>query len=275
MTTISIEKVREACGVTKPVIPPHLYQDTRYDKWGNIILANGQRLKGELFSDPSVQKVLEQGNVLSLFTQYVKYPRTHHVPWSPGTTKDDRTMPSPNKLIESCVVVTEKMDGENTTMYADHIHARSVMSGGHPSRNWVKNFWSRLAHDIPKGWRICGENLFAKHSIHYHNLESYFLGFSVWDDKNICLSWDSTCEWFELLGIAQVPELYRGLYNEQLIKELLLDTDTQEGYVIRIINGFPLSQFRYCVGKYVREGHVQTTQHWMRGQAIIRNGLKE
>jgi len=43
-----------------------------------------------------------------------------------------------NRLIGREVVVTEKMDGENTTMYCDNIHARSIDGRHHPSRDWVK-----------------------------------------------------------------------------------------------------------------------------------------
>src|SRR3546814_9804484 len=44
---------------------------------------------------------------------------------------------------------------------------------------WVKQFRSGIAADIPEGWRVCGENLFAKHSIHYTALPTYFMGFSI------------------------------------------------------------------------------------------------
>ena len=67
-TRISVEDVRLACGITRVIVPPHLYADQPYDKWGNPVLANGQRLKGELFFDESVQKVLSGGKVLDLFT---------------------------------------------------------------------------------------------------------------------------------------------------------------------------------------------------------------
>src|SRR5690606_22004173 len=89
-TRISVEEVREACGIRRIVVPPHLYADQSYDKWGNPVLPNGQRLKGELFFDESVQKILAQGQVLDLFTSWVKYPRTHHLPWSDGVNDDDR-----------------------------------------------------------------------------------------------------------------------------------------------------------------------------------------
>ena len=49
-------------------------------------------------------------------SQKYKYPRTYHVPWSPGTTSDDRLLKSVDQFVGKRVVVTEKMDGENTTM---------------------------------------------------------------------------------------------------------------------------------------------------------------
>ena len=89
-TTVSVEDVRYAADIKKIIVPEHLYRDQPYDKWGNPVLANGQRIRGELFWDESVQKVLKQGRVFDLFTHYVKYPRTYHLPWSPGITDDDR-----------------------------------------------------------------------------------------------------------------------------------------------------------------------------------------
>ena len=57
-------------------------------------------------------------------TSYVKYPRTPHLPWSPGATADDRVHTDLAGLEGREIVVTEKLDGENTTIYRDHVHAR-------------------------------------------------------------------------------------------------------------------------------------------------------
>jgi hypothetical protein len=137
MTIISVEDVRLACNILKPVIPAHLYDDMVYDKWGNPCLPSGQRLKGELFFDESVQKILKQGGVLDLFKNQVKYPRTYHVLWSPGMNDDDRMLPNMDSFEGRRVIVTEKMDGENTTMYSDYIHARSVDGRSHSSQDWA------------------------------------------------------------------------------------------------------------------------------------------
>ncbi len=276
MTTLSCEEIRELCGIVKPVIPPHLYRDQRYDKWGNPVLENGQRLKGELFNDESVQKILGIGNVLGLFTHYVKYPRTHHLPWSPGLTKDDRLIDSVDAFVGKEVVVTVKMDGENTTMYSDHIHARSVTSEGAPWRTWAKNIWSKVGWQIPEGWRVCAENLQAKHSILYDDLPSYIMMFSIWNDVNVCLSWDDTVEWAELLELETVPVLYRGIWDEDLIRKLHCDTHNGaecEGYVVRLAESFHYRDFKSACGKFVRKDHVNTSRHW-RFKKIEYNGLR-
>lgn len=273
-TLVSCEDLRELAGIMKYPLPPQLYEDTVYDKWGNPILSNGTRLKGELFHDLSVQKVLTP--VLSLFTSKVKYPRTYHLPWSPGVTKDDRVLEDLTDLRDaSDIVVTLKMDGENTTLYRDYVHARSIDYNSHPSRSLVKSLHASIAHDIPEGWRICGENLQAVHSIKYSNLKSYFQVFSIWDQDNHCLSWDSTKEWVALLGLETVPVLYRGPWDEAVIRSLhreSRDGDLCEGYVVRVADVFAYRDFRTKVAKYVRAAHVQSHGHWMRA-AVVPNGL--
>lgn len=274
-TTISVEDVRHAAGITKIWVPPHLYNDHIYDKWGNPVLEDGRRGKGELFFDESVQKVLE--GVLPLFTSRVKYPRTNHLLWSLGVNDDDRVMQDLSNFVGKRVIVTKKMDGENTTMYSDHIHARSIDSRGGVDRAWVKGFWSGIAHDIPEDWRICGENLWAEHSIHYTALPSYFLGFSVWNEINICLSWDDTLQYFDLLGITPVSMIYDGIWDEKKIRELekSLNWETDEGYVLRLADSFTYREFKDSIAKFVRAGHVQTTKHWRAGRAFIPNELKK
>lgn len=165
----------------------------------------------------------------------------------------------------------------NCSMYQDYIHARSIDSPNHPSRNYVKGLWSQFSRDIPEGWRICGENMYAEHSIKYDDLTSYLIGFGVWTDRNICLSWDDSLEWFELLGIEPNRTLYEGPYNEKLIRELEndLNFERDEGYVMRIRDSFTYNEYRKYVGKYVRAGHVQTAKHWMHGQPVIPNRLRE
>ena len=205
----------------------------------------------------------------------VKFPRTMHLPFSPGISSDDKIITTTKFLENREVIVTEKMDGENTTLYHDYMHARSIDSRHHESRNWVKNYHSSIAHLIPNGYRVCGENLYAKHSVAYDSLHSYFYGFSIWDETNCALDWDSTIEWFEVLEITPVPVLYRGPFElrklESLSKEI--NTDCVEGFVVRTVDSIPYHMYNLQVAKWVRSGHVQTDQHWQHSQ-IVPNGLK-
>jgi hypothetical protein len=214
-----------------------------------------------------------------------------HVPWSPGTSSDDRLM-VPRDLIVfhgQRVICTEKMDGENTTLYPNHIHARSVDSRNYPWQDWVRTMHSMIRNDIPTGWRVCGENMYARHSIRYDHLTTFFYVFSIWNDKNECLPWDDTVEYTMMLNdslkdtgysIATVPVLYDGIWDAGKIKSCwtgksVFKDSLQEGYVVRTADGFPYPlpeknpvdpknemAFFKALAKYVRKGHVQTGEHW-------------
>jgi hypothetical protein len=206
----------------------------------------------------------------------IKYPRTPHLPWSEGKTDDDKTLSSIKHFDGMKLMVTIKMDGENTTMTSDRVYARSVDSADHPSRHWVKSLWSQISYLIPEGWRVCGENLFAKHSIAYENLGSYFHVFNIWNEKNECLSWEETLEWCELLGLKHVEVLVDDVTSDAfpMIHARFLDgySQSHEGYVVRNRNSFEYKNFSKNVAKYVRANHVQTDSHWMHSE-LIKNQL--
>lgn len=219
-------------------------------------------------------------------SKLVKYPRTMNFPWSDSNSSDDVwwTQADVDRLIGRDIVTTEKLDGECTTMYSDHIHARSMDSGHHPSRAWVKKLHGTIAHEIPKDWRVCGENLYAYHSVFYTDLPGYFFVFGIYDDKNRCLSWDDTLEMCELLGLQTAPVIYRGPWDEKKCRGLwqgqgafpTFATDKErfeypkdfqetpaEGYVVRLTTEFGYEDFRQVCAKYVRPNHVCTPTNWM------------
>lgn len=272
-TMISVEQVREVAGIKNVVLPDQFYPDDRIDKWGNTVLPNGQRLKGELFFDPSVQKVLSE--VIHLFGNHVKYGRTFHLPWSPGVMDDDKVNKDLSGLVNREVVVTAKLDGENTTMYSDGLHARSLEYKSRIDRDRIKALHSTIAHEIPEGWRICGENVWAEHSIKYVDLPSIFFVFSIWDECGKCLTWDETTLWCQLLNLEQVPVIWRGVFDEKRLRTTAPPSwcsAEAEGYVVRPAGNFLARDFRSLVFKWVRPGHVRTQAHWTRG--IKPNGLK-
>lgn len=200
---------------------------------------------------------------------YFKYPKTWHFNYSkPDPHGNDRVHDNVDHFIGKEVIVTEKLDGENTSMYYNKIHARSIDSGHHPSRTWIKGLHASICKDIPLNYRVCGENMQAKHAILYNGLPSYFFVFGIYNDRNICLSWDETVESAHVLGLQTVPLLYRGTWDYEKVHACFRGKSTfgdseQEGYVVRVANSFDYDNFACSLSKYVRPGHVAgDTEHW-------------
>lgn len=204
----------------------------------------------------------------------IKYPRTYHLPYSPSKTSDDKTLETDEQFYNmSEVVVTIKMDGENTTVYPDgSIHARSLDGYGKPWQKIVKGLIQSWCYNIPEGWRICGENLQAQHSIKYTFIcrEEMFQCFGIYNENNECISWDETREYCMNNNIWLVPEIYRGPYDKDKILDafyrfcatMKILGQEVEGFVIRNTSSFPYSKFKENTGKFVRINHVQTVSHW-------------
>ena len=208
-----------------------------------------------------------------------KYPRTYHVPFSPGTTSDDRLLHDGwfEDYRGKEIVLTEKLDGENTSCSHFDVYARSHAA---PTRSdWSRNMWGTggifwtLKDLIGEDELIYGENLFGIHSIEYNKLPSYYHLFAVRDNKR-WYSWDEVIEFSELLQIPHVPVLWRGVAtSEEQIKELILEQMKypstygieKEGVVMRTTEGFGLGdEFPHHVCKYVRPHHVRTDVFWAR-----------
>lgn len=207
---------------------------------------------------------------------YYKYPRTYHLPFSETITEDDKRLKDTKQFQNMNVVITEKMDGENTTIYNNYYHARSLDSKHRDYHSYLlSNILPRIQYLIPDDMHICGEYLYAEHSIHYADLKDYFYMFSVWN-KDTCLSWNDTKEWAELLGLKLVHELYIGKYDEEKVKKIAREVVERggEGIVVRNVESFKYNDFSKNVAKYVRKNHVQTDTHWT-NQEIKKNNLRK
>ena len=209
-----------------------------------------------------------------------KYPRTFHLPWSQGATDDDKThtLEAVERMFGGKqVIVTEKMDGENTTIYSTgECHARSPDSASHPSRDYVRGKAREVGcAGLPEGWRLMGENLYAKHSIEYDLLPDYFVIFGVADASNNARPWSEVEEWADLLDLPHAPVLWQGTWNTKKVmslypfKSLMSSTGTSEGYVVRVAGSFPMGSFDKYVAKFVRKGHVDAlSRHWFQKSVV-------
>lgn len=217
-----------------------------------------------------------------------KFPRTHHLPFSPGGTSDDKRLKTVDHLLGVDIVITEKLDGSNVCLERNAVYARSHSGPpDHPSFDALKALHAGLRFSIPEGYQIFGEWLYAKHSISYDRLPNYLVLFAGRD-----LTSPSTpewCSWLEVemladdLGVAFAPVLAQGRCGsaadlEEEINSLVSQpskfsaSGPREGVVVRHAAGFPNGAFATSVAKWVRANHVQTDDHW-KNQAIVRNGL--
>ncbi len=261
-TVYTVEQVRDAAKIKNKILPDCLYSDRRYDKWGNEYVSTDTRCPGPLFWDESVRKV-----IVGDFVEHIKYPRTLHLPWSLFADSDDKIIQDTSHMEDMDIVVTEKLDGENTTMYTDYIHARSLDYSPHPSRSHIKALHAKVGWQIPRGMRICGENVTAVHTIEYSGLKSYFFVFSIWEGGT-CLSWKDTEEWCKLLELETVPVLYRGKWDEKALRKLSISLGKScAGYVVRPEGSFHLKDFKDVVLKY-RGVEILGNHHWMAKQVV-------
>jgi hypothetical protein len=210
-----------------------------------------------------------------------KFPRTYHLPFSPGLQNDDRLHQNPERFVGPELVVTEKLDGGNTCIYKGEVYARSTgQPSKHPSFDYIKG------NHVPRTFGTCddlmlyGENLYAIHSIEYHSLPDYFFLFAVTDGER-WYSWDEVCLVAESCGFRTTPEIFRGtvdsmrdLERRALLEEWDYGSHTEvrrrqsffygefEGFVVREADEFPFDEYSERAAKYVRAGHIQTNEHW-------------
>lgn len=217
---------------------------------------------------------------------YYKYPRTFHLPYSPKRGSDDKVLIDDSDFEGKYIVVLEKMDGENTTIYTNHLHARSVDSVKDESHRWLERFQNFIIPQLNQlsNWRICGENMFYKHTVSYQDLESVFLGYSIWlenqnQESNYSLSWHATKAIFDKIGISYPTIIYEGVYDKKAILEKFEEYRNQknrqvEGFVIRLESSFLYQDFSKSVAKYVCDDfEITTNKHW-RYEAKTLNQLR-
>lgn len=213
-----------------------------------------------------------------------KYNRTFHLPWSKGATNDDKIAGNVSGLIGKPIVITEKMDGSNTSLEFNGCFARTHSGPPtHQSFAGLKALHASIKFKIPEGIQLFGEWCFALHSIAYEELPGYFLLFNVRElgvNSNWC-SWDEVEMWSEEVGVPTVPVLFKGIVNsedelKQITESFMIQPSKcggiREGVVVRVASNFEDKDFSTNVMKCVRANHVQTTEHW-KDQEITKNKL--
>ena len=249
-----------------------------------------------------------------------KYPKTYHLEGS-GMPKSKKAKDKiPFKAIASRhLVVEEKMDGANVAISFNDAGELLLQSRGHYLigdertkhfslfKQWAYNSIEELYLVLGDRYILYGEWLYAKHTIFYNNLDSYFLEYDVLDrETEEFLDTLSRHRLLQDLAVASVPVLYSGIPNnyqeitslvgqskfittrhiETLkticqqknlnLKLTLQQTDTttlMEGLYIKVEeNGIVCDRY-----KYIRKDFITTILnsggHWL-DRPIIPNQLK-
>jgi hypothetical protein len=210
----------------------------------------------------------------------MKYPHTPYFTFSPSVDRDDIRETGYfdlNNFINKDIIFTIKMDGSNCQMTNKHLAARNGMDANHLSFDLAKRYHSEIKDKINENYIIFGEWLYAKHSIQYNNLDSYFQIFAVYDGEK-WLGWKDIIQISKDLGFLTVR--YSSIYNLNNIKDLenviiefgeSIITKGDEGIVVRNVGEF--INFKENVAKFVRANHVQTDEHWSK-KKIVKNKLR-
>ncbi len=154
--------------------------------------------------------------------------------------------------------------------------------------------------------QVFGEWVFKKHSIHYgcdcdepcedigpslseltgvNDDRAYFQVFGVYDKVlDVWRSWPKTKEVADDLGFPTTPVIYCEDDDDSATYETVHEARTDliekahevvnnggEGIVVRTKFPFHYGQFGRRLGKYVRENHVKTDEHWSAGDTLDNN----
>lgn len=183
-------------------------------------------------------------------------------------------------LLTGRISVEEKMDGANTAIIRNKrgwtLQKRRGLAdeGVHQQFSF---FWNWARHNeekimnIPIGWIVYGELMYAKHNIYYDELPSYWLVFDIWNKRKY-LRADERNQVAEELGFQAVPLLYFG--NERInpfdfmYKKSRYSKDLAEGIVIK-------NYRKQTRGKLVRKEFIKQLEeedHWL-NQKLVRNKI--
>lgn len=212
----------------------------------------------------------------------MKFPRTYHLPWSPGRGDTDDKIHS-YKTIEQClvnqpIVITEKLDGENQCWSSSSWHLRSESStNGGVLRSRSKSKWAAVKDKLLPYHFYYIEDLSNVHSIKYEDTDRLkanplFLiaACEVTASEVLWKSYNFLMDEAMRLDLEIVPILdMKAKFST--VKELQSYTNykanlpsclggQREGLVV---TPYDLGwQWPEAACKWVRANHVTTDQHW-------------
>lgn len=223
-------------------------------------------------------------------TGFFRFPHTPHLAWfGEGRPRDDKVLShdEASALLTGDVVVEEKVDGanigfsvgsggdlriQNRGSYLDLDHAHPQFR---PLGTWLQVRKADLVEALGQDLMLFGEWCYAVHSVTYHRLPDWFLGFDVYD-HSVAQFLDTARRdgLLESLGLHPVPRIARGRFSVDGLEALLakrsrVGDEFVEGVVVRSESG----GFTTGRAKLVRAEFTQAiNEHWSKNP-LRRNGL--
>lgn len=198
----------------------------------------------------------------------VKYPRTPHLQGSRLQEGDEDLSQIPfSQIFGKHIVVEEKIDGANSAISFDGegnllLQSRGhYLNGGFRERHYnLLKQWANVNQDLffdvlGSRYIMYGEWLYAKHTVFYDALPSYFMEFDIFDrEREVFLDTPSRKALTQRMGIvSSVPVLGEGIYkSKESILALLGDS------------------------KYITETHLETLRKVVEKQGLdVERQLRE
>lgn len=181
------------------------------------------------------------------------YPRIPHLAGSARLTGDDAALAQRDvdELLGRPVLVEEKLDGANVTLWVDADAPHLASRGGvgavdrgrilGPARAWAMPRADELRAALGERHAIYGEWLLRRHAVPYRRLPAPFVGFDVIDRRTGAFA--SVAERDHILraaGVSTPPRLFSGrLSGFDQLEDLLTTSQfadvPAEGLVVRAL----------------------------------------
>ena len=220
---------------------------------------------------------------------FFKFPTTPHLTvLGKGTVRNDKVFTEHERdaFLDHELIVEEKIDGANVGISFDssgevHVQNRGSFLLKPYQGQWKKlDEWLSLNLDrffdvLQDQYILFGEWCFARHSVRYENLPSWFLGFDIYDKENRqFLSCEMRNDLFRQMDISQTPMLGRGRFSLQELKTFFRTSRFSSTASERIYLRYDHGKWLGARAKLVRPEFVQTIEiHWSR-KGIIPNKLR-
>lgn len=208
-----------------------------------------------------------------------RYPRIPHLAPGRGETRDDLVLDDVDveALLGGPVVVEEKLDGANVSVWLDDGRIRVATRGGADAqdrggqlgrlRAWLAPRGDELRRLLADGSTLYAEWLLLTHSIAYDELPDYFVALDLVGPDDDFIGVDDRDGRLLAAGICAPPLLFRGMLRDvdavdALIGRSRFSTGPAEGVIVRADRPGPLRIAKRIAPGFVRLGD----DGWARGR---------